>query len=162
MMYRNSIALLLFLALLPVISACAAGTAGQPEKPTANITSPANGQHVFVGQEVVVKFGASDVQGVAQMELTINGEPVYIETLNTPVNAFVADYTWIPDRSGSFVIQAIAFSVAGDSSEPVQVVVTVDEATGDNTPTFTPEPTIQATNTPTPSPTSTSQPASTS
>ncbi|MBN1992979.1 MAG: SH3 domain-containing protein [Anaerolineae bacterium] len=134
MRYRILTSLLL-LGLLLTASSCASfgATSGQPDKPVASITAPENGSHFNVGQAVVVKFGATDMPGVAQMEVTINGRPAYVETVAPPVNAFVADYTWTPEKSGSFVIQAVAFSLDGDSSEPAQVVVTVTE-TGDDAP----------------------------
>jgi hypothetical protein len=141
------------LGLLPTTSACA--TSGQADRPVANITFPAEGSHFTIGQEVTVQFGATDVKGVSQMEVTINGQPVYVEPVSPPVNAFVASYAWTPFTAGSYVIQAVAFNVAGESSEPTQVVVIVDEVVAKKaTPTISPaEPmptSAQATDFPTP------------
>jgi len=137
-----------------MVTACgpATETADLPDKPVANITAPANNQRLDVGQEVLVKFGATDVEGIVQMEVTINGEPVYVETIDPAVNAFVADYTWTPEKTGSYIIQAVAFSIDGDSSEPVQKVVTVTEPGAAAPPTVPPaeQPSDQPTNTPTP------------
>ena len=102
--------LCLTLGLFFTVTACgpATETADLPDKPVANITAPANNQRLDVGQEVLVKFGATDVEGIVQMEVTINGEPVYVETIDPAVNAFVADYAWTPEKTGSYIIQAVA------------------------------------------------------
>ena len=162
-MRRHLINLCLTLGFLLVVSACgpATETANLPDKPVAKITAPTNNQRLDVGQEVLVKFEAADVEGVVQMEVTINGEPVYVETLDPAVNAFVADYTWTPEKTGSYIIQAVAFSIDGDSSDPVQKVVTVTEPGAappltepsaeqpSNQPTHTPTPPLLPTYTPT-------------
>jgi hypothetical protein len=136
------------------VAACgpATQTADLPDKPVANITAPANGKRLDVGQPVLVQFGASDVTGVVQMEVTINGEPVYVETLDPAVNVFVADYTWTPKKTGSYMIQAIAFSIDGDSSDPVQKVVSVTEPGAAPPPTEPPaeQPSGQTSGTATP------------
>jgi hypothetical protein len=141
------------LGLLLAAPACA--TSGQADRPVANITFPAEGSHFTIGQEVTVQFGATDVKGVSQMEVTINGQPVYVEPVSPPVNAFVASYAWTPTAAGSYVIQAVAFNVAGESSEPAQVVVTVDVGIAEGMPTISP---VELTPTSTLIPTPTSRP----
>jgi len=154
MMRRYLTNLCLTLGLFLTVTACGAATetADLPDKPVANITAPTNNQRLDVGQEVLVKFGATDVEGIVQMEVTINGEPVYVETLDPAVNAFVADYTWTPEKTGSYIIQAVAFSIDGDSSDPVQKVVTVTEPGAAPPPTEPPaeQSSGQPTSTPTP------------
>ncbi len=150
---RDCLQLLLILITGLVFSACGAATqtADLPDKPVANITAPTPGQQVEVGQPVLIKFGASDVEGIVQMEVTINGEPVYVETIDPPVNAFVADYTWTPSKTRNYLIQAIAFSIDGDSSDPVQVSLTAVEpgsAPPPETPTEPPAAAPTATSTP--------------
>jgi hypothetical protein len=144
---------IIILGLFLATSACA--TSGQSKGPMAEITFPVEGSHFTIDQKVTVQFGATDVNGVGQMEVTINGQPVYVEPVSPPVNAFVASYVWTPTAAGSYVIQAVAFSVDGQSSEPAQVVVTVDEAVAGATPTISP---VEPTPTSTPIPTPTSRP----
>jgi hypothetical protein len=136
------------------VAACGSNTESTnlPDKPVAQITAPTNGQQLEAGREVILKFGASDVDGIVQLEVTINGEPVYVETLDPAVNAFVADYAWTPEKTGSYIIQAVAFSIDGDSSDPVQIVVTVTEPGGALPPAnpAAEQPSYQPTPTPTP------------
>jgi hypothetical protein len=147
-----SILFIILGAWLAATSACGAPSS-QPERPVAKITFPAEGNRFAVGQKVNVQFEATDVQGVNQMEVTINGQAVYVEVIDPPVNAFVASYAWTPDTTGSYLIQAIAFSVDGDSSEPAQIAVTVDEVVAEATPTISPvELTPTPADTPTPRP----------
>lgn len=108
--------IILMLALLT--PACVPAQSNQPTRPVITLTFPPNGTRLAVGQTMTVKFSASDAPGLAQVELTINGQPVYVKTINPPVNAFVADYAWTPDKGGSYVIQAMAFSLDGDSQRP--------------------------------------------
>ena len=150
-----------------MVSACAAsgGPSGQSDRPIATITFPQEGNQFAIGEEIPLEFGATDVDGVAQMEVTINGEPIYVEVVDPPVNAFVASYAWTPPRAGSYVIQVVAFSFDGDASEPAQVVVAVAKSSAEILPT--PQPVagtpITASDTPTPRPVApTPVPASTS
>ncbi|MBN1220930.1 MAG: SH3 domain-containing protein [Anaerolineae bacterium] len=132
--------LLIILGLFLAVTACATSgkPAAQSDRPVVTISAPGEGSRFTVGQAVTLEFGATDAVGVAQVEVTINGKPVYVEVVNPPVNAFVASYVWTPERDGSYVIQAVAFSLDGDSSEPVQVVVEVGDTGSEILPTPVP------------------------
>ena len=131
--------ILLVVVLLSVVStACVGGVVNQQDKPVASITTPPSGSSFESGQPVVIQFSAADVKGVAQVELSVDGEPVRIEQVNPPVNSFVANYVWTPDISGSHVIELHAFNVEGTASDPVQIIVTVTEAADSAAPPTTP------------------------
>lgn len=108
------------------ILATACNAANAPAKPTVKITSLADGSRVQVGQEVEIRFEAADVKGVTQVDVTINGEPVYIEPATPPVNILSGGYMWQPKTPTSHLIQIIAFNVDGAASDTAQVAVTVE------------------------------------
>ncbi len=128
----------IILILCLLTPACAPASSNQPTRPVINLTFPPNGTRLAVGQTMTAKFSATDAQGLVQVELTINSQPVYVKTINPPVNAFVADYAWTPDKGGSYIIPAMAFSLNGNSSDPAQVVVTVGDTAAQAVPTPAP------------------------
>ena len=161
------ILLALFITALVTPACIETGSSSLPAAPVVTITTPQNGSRFSVGEPVVVQFSAADVQGVNQIELMIDGQPIRVETIDPPVNSFVANQVWTPDSTGSHAIELRAFNVAGASSDPLKIFVTISEPLlGDVTPTSTviapldtssPTP-IPATET-LPTPTSAGQPA---
>jgi hypothetical protein len=169
MEFRTLVAALTALTTLILISIAATGCgvagggSSQPTKPIASITAPANGSNFAVGQEVRVAFSSADVKGVAQVELSIDGEPIRVEVVNPPVNSFAAAHTWMPQVVGSHVIEVRAFNVDGQASDLTQISVTVLEgaavAATPTLPPMTPTPTLTLfTPTPTVTPESLPQP----
>ncbi len=100
----------------------------QPTKPVIKITQPPSGTKTNVGQPIIVKFAAADVQGLAQIEITIDGQPARVEPINPPVNSYSAEHTWTPQTMGSHVIEVRAFNVNNEPSDPAQIFITVSEA----------------------------------
>lgn len=140
--------------MVAVISACAG--AAEPAKPTIRITTLEDDSQVNVGQQVAIGFEAADVKGVTQVELTINGEPTYVEAATPPVNVFSGSYTWLPEQAGSYLIQVVTFNVDGAVSDPAQVAVRVEEVdvAAGPTPTIAPvEPLPTTSDIPTETPT---------
>ena len=127
------------------------GGTSQPAKPIASITTPANNTTFAVGQSISIGFSAADVKGVAQVELSIDGQPVRVEVVNPPVNSFAAAHTWTPVIPGSHAIEVRAFNIDGEVSDLAQIAVTVLPAVSaaPATPTFTPIP-VELTPTPAP------------
>ena len=136
---RISGSYLMLVALLWLVlatPACATFTnqPAQPAKPVAAITAPQAEANLTVGQEVMISFTAADVKGISQIELSIDGEAVHIETVNPPVNSFAATQPWTPNRPGSHVIELRAFNIDNEPSDPVQLFLTVNEVVGAATP----------------------------
>jgi uncharacterized protein YgiM (DUF1202 family) len=121
------ILLALFVAALATPACVVTGSSSLPTTPVVNITTPQNGSRFSIGEPVVVQFSAADVQGVNQIELMIDGQPIRVESIDPPVNSFVANHIWTPDSTGSHAIELRAFNVAGASSEPVKIFVTISE-----------------------------------
>jgi hypothetical protein len=97
----------------------------QATVPVANITSPQNGSTLTQGQELLVTFNSADVNGVAQIELSIDSQPVMVEKVEPPVNSYTASYRWLPDQVGTHLIEFRAFNVDGTASPASQISVTV-------------------------------------
>jgi len=138
---------LIGLAMSFLISACTNlnNEVDQVTRPVANITSPQSGSTLTQGQEILITFNAADVRGIAQVELTINGQAVMVEQVNPPVNSYTASYRWLAGTAGNQVIELQAFNVDQEASEASQISVTVLE----------PEETVEATLTLTPADTPT-------
>ncbi|HXV99347.1 MAG TPA: Ig-like domain-containing protein, partial [Anaerolineae bacterium] len=115
-----------------LISACTNlnNEVGQVTRPVANITSPQSGSALTQGQEILITFNAADVRGIAQVELTINGQAVMVEQVNPPVNSYTASYRWLADTAGNQVIELQAFNVDQEASEASQISITVLEPEG--------------------------------
>jgi hypothetical protein len=110
------------LILLLITSACA-NRSGETAQaiPVANITSPVGGSSLSKGQEILITFNAADVSGIAQIELSIDGQPVMVEPVNPPVNSYTASYRWTANTVGSHLIELRAFNVEQDASQPAQI-----------------------------------------
>ncbi len=145
---RTFLPLLLTLAITSACGALGGGTS-VPAKPVASITAPTSGSSFALGQEVRISYSAADVKGVAQVELSIDGQPQQVEVVSPPVNSFAAAYTWYPQVVGSHAVELRAFNVDGQASDLVQIVVAVQD-TGAAVATATPSPTTPI---PTPTPT---------
>ncbi|MCB0167461.1 MAG: SH3 domain-containing protein, partial [Anaerolineae bacterium] len=157
---------------ITVLLASCTGTSSEPEQPAvpvAKITSPEANNNLPVDQDILVTFNAADIKGIAQVELSINGEAVMVETVSPPVNSYTASYRWRPTQAGTQVIELTAFNIEQTASQPDQVIVTViGGGTSTINPTTEPLPTeaaVEATPTTTggdsPIPTATSIPFAT-
>jgi hypothetical protein len=114
------------LLLVLVLLTFGCNAANTSTKPTVRITSLSEGSRVQVGQAVEIRFEAADVKGVTQVDITINGEPVYIEPAAPPVNILSGSYVWQPETPTSHLIQIVAFNVDGAASDTAQVAVIVE------------------------------------
>ncbi|MCB9077328.1 MAG: SH3 domain-containing protein [Anaerolineaceae bacterium] len=124
----NLLALLTTALGLTVLLANCTGTSSEPEQPAvpvAKITSPEANNNLPVDQDILVTFNAADIKGIAQVELSINGEAVMVEPVSPPVNSYTASYRWRPTQAGTQVIELTAFNVEQTASSPDQVIVTV-------------------------------------
>ncbi len=176
---RSTLVWIITIMLLLGLAACGSSPA-EPTKPTVKFTSTTlvAGSAVEVGEAASIEYEAADVAGIVQVEITINGEPIHIETISPPVNVFSGAYSWTPEDPGSYLIQLVAFNVGGLTSDLVQLAVTAEgEAVAEAEPTATevveptattvpptatPEPALipptPSSDTPTPEPTPTATP----
>ena len=100
---------------------------GQARLPVVQVLAPVNGQQVLLGQPLAVQSTATDGQGVARVELWVDG--VLVNMAANPAPAanvpFAVHQTWTPTTPGSHSITVVAYNVAGAASNPVLVSVTV-------------------------------------
>jgi hypothetical protein len=135
--FRIPIKKIVLCLLIATISGACQGAGPAPAKPTIRISAPSEGTPAEVGQPVLISYEAGDVKGVVQVEITVNGQPIHVETVAPPVNVFSGSYRWRPENSGSHLIQAVTFNVDGIVSDTAQVALTVGRASSAVEPTPT-------------------------
>jgi len=146
-MKSKRIVLLLVLALL--LSACNLPVINQglpSGGPQAWIDAPLDGMRLPL-QPYSLTLHSSDSQGIASMEISINGE--VLASLSNPKPAQLLVYltrVWEPNAPGRYVISTRAQNIAGIWSAEDFVTVEIE---GIITPTFTPTTIITPTITPT-------------
>jgi hypothetical protein len=116
------------LVLAFVLASCGLpGDLGQATPPTIAITAPVDGQQVEQGQEIAIQFTATDAQGVARVEIGVDG--VLLQTALNPSPAagtpFSGQQTWTATAPGSHSVMAVAYNSAGTASSPAVVSITV-------------------------------------
>jgi hypothetical protein len=116
------------------------------------IDIPLDGAVVFVGREVQVVSRAFDAQGVAEMLLTVNGEPYRRDAPAEPGESFAsASQAWLPETPGGYSLMVTAYDTAGAAIGSAVVWVSVAPA-ATSTPTATATPVATATPTATATP----------
>jgi uncharacterized protein YraI len=116
------------LSLVFLLAACTSVTTtpvSLPTKPIAIIAAPQNNTIVGLGQEVVVTFTVADVKGIAQVELSIDGQPLQVRKVEPPTNSFAGNQAWKPDKPGSHVIELRAVNMDNQPSDPARVFINV-------------------------------------
>lgn len=115
----------------------------------AGVDSPANGASLAL-EPVDISYHASSTDGVAAVELSINGEVVSsIATPGSDQKVVAMKYTWQPTVSGSHTIRVRAQSSAGNWSDYSVATVNIEgkkpvqdsKEEKEPDPTKTPEPT---------------------
>ncbi len=134
--------------------------------PSVAISKPAAGQQLAVGQQTSIESVSIDPQGVARVELLINGQVVWVDANAQPQadTPFIVAQPWTPAVPGRYVVQVRAYNTgntAGESPALTVEVATVEGASAGATATPAPDGAISvsgATATPTPLPTATPTP----
>lgn len=135
----------IFLLSVAVISFAAA--CSPAAKPTVVIESPPNGAQVNKDDDVPIRFSATDSNGIARIEVTVDGTSIKTDAVQ-PVGTYAGVEKW-KAAIGTHTISIRAFNSAGATSDPVSVSLNVVQ----NTPT--PSASATATTPPTAAPSAT-------
>jgi hypothetical protein len=139
---------ILIIALALMLAGCQIGKqAAEASTPTVQITSPAVGSEVTLGEEVVVQATASDVggPGVKMVDLYLGDTTTPItrdEVSGDPVETYNASLAWTPATAGSVTLRVIAYRADNVPSPAATITLSVVEPPA--TPTPEPSPTPEA------------------
>ena len=138
-------------------------TTQPPAVPRVWIDIPKDGTEVKVGTTVSVVSHAYARNGVAEIMLSVNGEPYRREPPSEPGASFTQiGQEWVPEKPGEYILQVRAYDSKGQASNMavVRVIVVGEVALAPTvTPTIPPlKPTLTFTPTPPPTPTPTFTP----
>lgn len=150
---------LLSLCLLVLL---AGGLSCSPALPSATprvwIDAPLDGSEVNTGMSLLIISHAYARDGVAEIMLSVNGEPYRREPPSTPGASFVQiTQEWLPKAPGEYILEVRVYDTKGQSTHAAVRVRAVGPVTSPvpPTPTFTaipPTPTSTATATVVPPP----------
>jgi hypothetical protein len=113
---------LALLAVLAGILSCAPVETG----PRAWIDFPLDGSKYFPDTTVTVTCHAFAREGVAEVQLAVNGQAYRIGQPAQPGEQFVEiEMEWLATEPGDYLLSVTAFSMAGETSNPAHVTVTV-------------------------------------
>jgi len=123
-----------------IISMISCGTKIETATPSITINLPVDGSTLKVGETVEIVSTASGEAGIAQVELSIDGEVMNIASPSQGnPTTFAAIQTWLPDSQGNFRITVRAKDVQGKESEAASMdLVVIAEMEATVTPTLLP------------------------
>jgi hypothetical protein len=125
----NKYVMLSMLLVLMFTSACGGETAGSGTFVWIDV--PVNGLTIPIGQPVHVEGHATSSDGIARVEIWINGAlTATISSLHVDGELARFSYDWTPPGAGDYTIQAIGFGGGGQASEPDTTRIIVGEQTG--------------------------------
>jgi hypothetical protein len=128
---------------VPQPQAVAGGDAEQGRVPLAWIDAPLDGSSIPLAPYEVVYHGG-DWGGVAQIELSVNGQVVASESgFGSSQTLVTMRYVWTPPAPGNYTLRARTQNRWGDWGEHASATVTVGAEA--ETPPPTPEPAQEAT-----------------
>jgi len=125
--FRGIASIAVLLLLVAGILACELPGLGGGTKPTVVILSPASGTQVKAGGIVVIQSSATDVKGVAKVELWVDGSLVRSDVNPQRQPAFSVTQEWTAAILGSHSVTVKAYNVTGRVSDPATVTVNVIE-----------------------------------
>jgi hypothetical protein len=125
--FRGIASIAILLLFVAGILACELPGLGGDTKPTVVILSPASGTQVKAGGTVVIQSSATDVKGVAKVELWVDGSLVRSDVNPQRQPAFSVTQEWTATILGSHSVTVKAYNVAGRVSDPATVTVNVIE-----------------------------------
>ena len=85
---------------------------------------------VVSGTDLQIQLLAQDSQGIARIELSVDGQPhqtaAPVDSETVPV--FTVDMNWLAEGIGFHSLQAVAYRADGSASDPVTINVNVTAA----------------------------------
>lgn len=119
---KRSVYTMLFLFILATSACSVESTTG----PNTWIDSPGNGAILQTGDTIQIRSHVFARGGVAEVVLSVNGEPYRRDIPKAASSEFVAmDQDWIPDNSGVYTIQVQGYDAQGVPAQPATVRVNV-------------------------------------
>jgi hypothetical protein len=120
--FSTAILPLVLLGLTAGILSCAPVETG----PRVWIDFPLEGSRFFADTTVSVTCHAFSREGVAEVQLAVNGEPYRLASPGEPGEQFVEISTeWLATKPGDYVLSVTAFDMTGAATNPDRVTVTV-------------------------------------
>lgn len=128
--------LILITSVLVALLLCGCNLVGQdaaptatPEIPTVEFQFPTNNVAVVSGTDLQIQLIAQDSQGIARIELSIDGQPhqtaAPVDSETVPV--FTVDMNWLAEGIGLHSLQAIAYRLDGSASNAALINVNVTD-----------------------------------
>lgn len=119
-------------ALLSLLSACNLGTPSvtpipTPDLPQVDILDPPNMRQVVEGVDFTIDIVARDTQGVARIELYVDGELVNTATpfANMTEPILRVEMNWLARGVGLHVLEAVAYRADNTPSDPTLITIDV-------------------------------------
>jgi len=118
--------LVLVLTLIVLLAGALSCTVEPETRPRAWIDVPRDGAQVRVNTPVTVTSHAYAGEGVAEITLSVNGEPYRREPPLEPGASFTEiTPQWLPAEPGDYVLQVRAYDTEGEVSNPATIRVRV-------------------------------------
>ncbi len=104
--------------------------------------APSEGAEVVINQAVTIQVVASDPQGIAKIELFVNGEMVdqVSSSLAQSVPSMAAVFRWVPTSSGFYGLAIRAYNQSGQANSAKIANITALTSAGDTPPHPAPAP----------------------
>lgn len=121
-----------FLLLVLAALACDVGSLVKGDKPIAIITSPPSGSSFSEGDEIAVQSFSTDANGVARVELLVDGQIVRTDPVSVPQNQFSLIQIW-QATPGTHTLVVRAYDIQNNASNPAAISLSIAQA-GSSTP----------------------------
>ncbi len=93
--------------------------------PVVQLVSPLNNAQLSINQTFYVFIYAADDQGIARLELWVDGMLVRSETPTNPSPVFSVIVPWTPTQPGAYVVRAVAYDATNRASVADEATVNV-------------------------------------
>ena len=125
---RTLVLLLVGLSILVGLISCGVFLPNN-SKPTIVVVSPPSNDTVTLDQIVHVQFVAQDADGIARVDLSVDGETLTLQNPTPSSPTFTGVFNWTPQTAGSHMLTLQAYGTSGMASGPAGIVLLVTEST---------------------------------